>query len=57
MIEKIQSNLTQNKNQQNIIENYNFTEVIWSAFLPSNGDPSWEIKNIISNIRALSPIL
>ena len=57
MIEKIQSNLTQNKNQQNIIENYNFTEVIWSAFLPSNGDLSWEIKNIISKIKALSPIL
>ena len=32
MIEEIQQNLTQNKSQQNIIENYNFTEritIIW----------------------------
>ena len=32
MIEEIQSNLTRNKSQQNIIENYNFIEVISIGF-------------------------
>ena len=46
MIEEIQQNLTQNKTQQNIIENYNFTErisIIW--------DFDWQNQNVRRKLK------